>query len=249
MRRHLFVMGADLGAESVSIVGADRHHLVTVLRLRRGDELTLLDGRGAAAHAVIKSVGAQEVVAGITGPAETWPEPDLHITVAQALGKNDRFEQVVQHGTEVGASAFIPLVTERGVVRLDPNVLPAKLERWRQIAKNASEQCGRARVPEVLSQHTVAYVTREFARPAVVIMLEREGEPLRETLAREASRLEPDEPPRKVILLVGPEGGFTPTEIGVARAAGAHLCRCAEYTLRTETAALVAITRILNERK
>src|SRR5579871_3439825 len=117
--RRVFVDPAALASPTVLIDGPDAHHLLHVLRVRAGASLVLLDNQGQAFHADIVATERNTLTACLRDAAEVAPEPSIRITVAQALGKGDKFEQVVQHGTEVGASAFIPLQAERSVVRLN----------------------------------------------------------------------------------------------------------------------------------
>src|SRR5579862_7424639 len=133
--RRVFVDPASLASPTVVIDGPDAHHLLHVLRVRAGASLMLLDNQGHAFHADIVATDRNTLTACLRGAAEVAPEPSLHITVAQALGKGDKFEQVVQHATEVGASAFIPLQADRSIVRLSDREIDGKRARWSLIAK------------------------------------------------------------------------------------------------------------------
>jgi 16S rRNA (uracil1498-N3)-methyltransferase len=241
--RRLFLPHADLSADVVRIDGSDHHHLANVLRARVGESLTLLDDTGNAVHAEICAIGKQNLSARILGPADVAPEPPVHITVAQALGKGDRFEQAIQHATEAGASAFIPMRTDRAVVRLDGRDAGAKRARWSLVAKGAAEQAGRARIPSVSPLTTLADLSSRFADYALVLLLHPEGEPLVEALG--VGRWALGVSAQRLLLLVGPEGGFAPEEVKQVEAAGARVVSLGPHVLRTETAALVAVSQIL----
>ena len=231
----MFVSPGDLAADAAVIGGEAHHHLVHVLRVRVGEHIALLDGLGGAWEAMVEGADRRALRARLVGPLAALPEPAVGVTVAQALGKGDRFEQVVQHATEMGAAAFVPLVTQRTVVRIDPRDVEAKRARWRQIARGAAEQAGRARVPVVEPPATLETVAGRFGEFGAAILLHPEAP----RLGALASGTE------SVLLLVGPEGGFAPNELERAAAAGARLASLGLYVLRTETAALAALSRIL----
>jgi 16S rRNA (uracil1498-N3)-methyltransferase len=180
---------------------------------------------------------------------DTLPEPATHITVAQALGKFDKFEQVVQHGTEVGASQFVPIQAERSVVRLNNSDI--KLARWRQIARDAARQCGRSRVPIVtqpaesldLFSHDCELVLRGNSLPngqiRAFMHTDVESQSVRTLLSGLSER------PSEIAIAIGPEGGWSINEVTAALSSGWIAISLGRYVLRTETAALVAISRIL----
>lgn len=233
MARRLFVPDADLTAASLIITGPDHHHIVNVLRMEISEQLVLLDNRGGAVLARLSRVEKRECTAEIVGPVETSPEPAVHVTVAQAIGKGDRFEQVIQHGTEIGASSFIPMITERTVVRLDMKECQSKVARWQAVAKGAAEQCGRSRMPGVEMPAQFPAVLQAAEQCAHAWLLDQNGSAPNGTVAGAC------------IALVGPEGGFSPSEVQAARDRGVQVLSLGQYTLRTETAALVALSRIL----
>ncbi|MGC8666836.1 MAG: RsmE family RNA methyltransferase [Chthonomonadales bacterium] len=243
--RRLFLPDLPEAHGPVLIGGGDHHHLCNVLRLGRGDTLVLLDGKGLAYHAEIVEVRRDATVAKLVRPIPAPPEPPAEIWVAQALGKGNKFEQVIQHGTEVGASRFIPLVTERTIVRHGPDLPANRLTRWRQIARSAAEQCGRARIPVLEDLVSLPELVMRTERAHCAILLDGGGPPLARTL----SQLLPHGcvlPSGPILLIVGPEGGFTPAETAEALSRGVHCASLGPYTLRTETAALAAIARIVH---
>src|SRR5436190_931368 len=130
----IFLSSDQISGDRARITGSDHQHLACVLRAHPGERLLLLDNSGNAFQAILVSLHKTESLAQIETPVALPPEPVLFITAAQALGKGDKFEQVVQHGTEAGASAFIPIRAERGVVEIPASRLPDRLARWRQIA-------------------------------------------------------------------------------------------------------------------
>ena len=232
---------------SALVCGADHLHLARVLRIRTGDRVVLLDNLGGAFLGSVETIEKSRTLIGIIGPAETKPEPHTKITVAQALGKADKFEQVVQHGTEAGASSFVPVRSDHCVVdvRKESDRAAAQQARWKQIAKGAAQQCGRTFIPTVLEPVLSAKLFHDTCSndPIETIRLilhtEADSTPLRSTMESLTSR------PKSVYIAVGPEGGWSPSELSAAQSAGWRQISLGPYVLRMETAALVAISQIL----
>lgn len=239
--QRLFLPAAQFRADSASILGPDHLHLSRVLRARIGDKVILLDNQGNAFRAALVTIGKTESVAQIEARVELPPEPPIAITVAQALGKSDKFEQVVQHGTEAGASAFLPLRADRCVVDIPTAKVADRLARWRQIAKGAAEQSGRSRIPEVREPGSLTDLCRTASDgEAVVFLLHPAAASI--PLAKRVSFLTR---PARLIVAVGPEGGWSPAEVEAARAAHLDIVTLGPRILRTETAALIAVSQIL----
>lgn len=224
------------------ISGADHLHLARVLRARPGEEILLLDGLGGAYRSVLVQIDKRESEARILGAASPPPEPIVYISVGQALGKSDKFEQVVQHGTEAGASSFIPLRAERCVVDIPANRIEDRLSRWRLIAKGAAEQAFRSQIPTVYAPMRIAeFLSSEPVAGEMRILLhtDREAASLRTALAQQPDR------PAQIAVLVGPEGGWGQRDLADAAAAKCSIVSLGDRILRTETAALVAVSQIL----
>jgi 16S rRNA (uracil1498-N3)-methyltransferase len=239
MTPHLFVPCDQISEGIVRIIGSDHLHLTRVLRARCGETLIVLDNQGNAFRTVLVSIGKAETTARIESSVEMPPEPPVLITVAQALGKGDKFEQVIQHGTEARARAFIPVRAERCVVDIPADRVAERCARWRLIAKGAAEQSGRVRIPEVAAPCTFADLLRIMPEATPALLLHPEGVPLAAAL-----RCLPNPLPR-LLLAVGPEGGWSPAEGSAARAANWIPVTLGPHILRTETAALVALSQIL----
>lgn len=233
--RHVFLSLSALCQDPVPIEDDAFHHLFHVLRAKEGEEIVLLDNLGGAFRARLVAVEKRRALAKVLGTAETLPEPSLRVTVAQAIGKGDRFEVVLQHGTELGASAFIPLLAERSNVRIEPASIPAKIERWRRIVKGAAEQTRRARIPVVLEPEALGRILAREGEFGERVLLEHGAEPL------EAGSFAAE---NALLLVVGPEGGFSEAERAMALEAGLKRRSAGNYVLRTETAALAALARM-----
>jgi 16S rRNA (uracil1498-N3)-methyltransferase len=243
---HLFIAPEQITGETARIVGPDHLHLARVLRARPGESLVLLNGRGNAFQATLVAVDKTETLARIDSPLDLPSEPPIYITVAQALGKGDKFEQVIQHGTEVGASAFVPVQAERSVVEVPAGKVAERLARWRQIARSAAEQSHRLLIPQVMEPTSLARLLAGLSADTAVLLLHPAAEamPLAAVL-RERSRQ--SSAPQRLLLAVGPEGGWSPAERACCIATGSRplLVSLGTRVLRTETAALVAISQII----
>lgn len=215
--------------------GVEARHLGRVLRVRPGDAVVLFDGQGREAEATVRRVGPREVLleAGATRsvPAARWT-----LTLAAAVPGNVKWDEIVNQATQLGAGRIIPLVTERAVTRLSPQRWRSRQERLERVAVEAAKQCGTARVPALDPLTRWGDLLSAFPAHDLVLMatVEAPHEPLSSVLAE--SRAE------RVLLLIGPEGDFTPQEIRQAAAAGARRFSLGPTVLRCETAAAAALS-------
>ena len=217
-------------AARVELTRAERHYLLDVLRLRAGDELEVFDGEGGRHPARVEGDSALRL-----GPRRVDAARGAPVALAQALAKGEKMELVVEKATELGASEILPFASERSVVRLEGKRAEERVERWRRIAASAARQCGRADLPAVHPVGTLESVLDAAAqRGQRCLLLWEKARELR--LSQALARI--DGP---VVLVVGPEGGFSDAEAEVARARGAELVTLGPRVLRTETVALAAL--------
>ena len=236
MRRFYFDPQTRNGDE-VSLSDEESHHIVKVLRLSAGEHVELLDGQGSVYRAVIVGTG-RRVALRIEGIAATAPEPDKTLWVGQGILKGDKMDTVVQKCTELGVTRFTPFHSSRCQGRLDPVQARKKQERWQRIGLEACKQCLRLRVP--LLDGPVGY--------GKLLQGEAMGndQSLRLLFWEEEKELHVRDLPeigaaRSVVLLLGPEGGFTREEVELARTAGFRTVSLGERILRAETATLTAV--------
>src|SRR5690606_4362615 len=244
MQRY-FVPAGQWSDDAVRITGSDARHLAAVLRARPGERIIAADGLGRAAVAVITRVSPDEGVAGLERPIAETGEPAVRVTVAQGLPKGDKMETVIQKGTEVGAVRFIPFISRRTVVQLDGRKAEKRLERWSRIAKEAAEQAHRGVVPEVAPIATWRQLLNGTGNYAAAFFCYEKEEAL--AFRRHLAELKSRHPAPDVLLIVGPEGGFAEEEAREAVAAGCLPVILGRRILRTETAALVALSCIMYE--
>jgi len=247
MQRY-FVPPEQLRADTVFLEGDDAHHLQRVMRAEVGDQFICSNGLDREVQARITELAKGVVTAQIVKELPMNAEPAVQVWVAQSLPKGDKMELVIQKGTEIGAARFLPFLSERTVVQYDARKEARRTERWQKIAKEAAEQAHRNCVPQVeavLAWKELLQLAGEV--DAAWICYEKEdGQQLRPAIrqALAAGKLEPG---RRVLLAVGPEGGFTPQEIAAAEAAGFASVSLGARILRTETAAMVGLTCLFYE--
>jgi 16S rRNA (uracil1498-N3)-methyltransferase len=228
----LFVPDAAGAAVRLSIDEA--HHVAHVLRLEGGDPVIVFDGRGAEWDGLIMQVGKREVTVQLLDARAAVPEPALAVTLAVGLLKGDAMDDVVRDATALGAAVIVPMVTAHGVVPRRARGDEA-VARWQRVAVASAKQCGRAVVPEIRDVTTFAEVLRETA-PCKWICLEPEY-PGSERVVVPAGA-------DRAMLLVGPEGGWSPVEVATARLAGYHGLQLGPRVLRAALAPTVALGRV-----
>ncbi len=223
---------------TVALPAAAAHHLSRVLRLREGDPVVLFNGRGGEFAGKLDGVhGAEAQVAGLVfSPVER--ESPLHLVLAQGISRGERMDYTLQKAVELGIAEIVPIWTERTTVRSDPGRDEKRRAHWQGVAISACEQCGRNRVP-VIHNHMNLLEFFKFVAAGVRLLLHGEGT----TRLRDIADAEMQQQGR-IILLAGPEGGFTPNEVNAVTGAGFRAVRLGPRTLRTETAALAALAAI-----
>ncbi|WP_017728410.1 16S rRNA (uracil(1498)-N(3))-methyltransferase [Halalkalibacterium ligniniphilum] len=242
MQRY-FVAKEAITTKEVKITGDDVKHITRVMRMLPGDEIVCSDNDTRTVRCVIQSVSDAEVIAQIVESLEPNTELPIKVTVAQGLPKGDKLELVIQKGTELGAYAFLPFSAARSVVKWDQKKEKKKLERLEKIAKEAAEQSYRERIPIIhpsLSFSELQKRLPEYDR-CVVAYEESAKEGEAKALYATLSRLAPGE---SLLVLIGPEGGFTKEEIAYLEGSGCELCGFGPRILRTETAPLYVLAAV-----
>jgi 16S rRNA (uracil1498-N3)-methyltransferase len=246
-RHRFFVDPSLLGGERVALSGGQAHQISRVLRLKPGDRVVLVDGAGQEYTVVLDEVRSSAVTGAVEEVRPSRPEPRLTLTLYQALVPRDRFETVLQKGTEVGISRFVPVWCERSIVPGGEKIDAGRMERWRRIVTEAAEQCERGIVPEIGAAVRFPEALTQAAQdgPTLVAREREAARPLRSTLeAVSAGGLDGRS---RLSLFVGPEGGFSPAEIELARQQGAHTVSLGPRILRTETAGPILAALALYE--
>lgn len=231
-----FVRREAIEAGRVRFDAGETRHLARVLRLRPGALLEATDGEGRSFAVRLEALGPVTASGTIVSEAAAAPASPCAITLAQAILKGERMTWLVQKATELGVARIVPVVTARVVARPLAERADGRRARWERVAREAVKQCGRAVTPEIEAPRGFAEVVAEASRHDVAwLCWEGGGAPLAEA-ARAVGR------PRRVLLLIGPEGGFTQEEVELAGAAGARAIGLGPRILRAESAGLVAVT-------
>jgi 16S rRNA (uracil1498-N3)-methyltransferase len=218
----------------LTLTEAAANHLTRVLRLGPGATITLFDGHGGEYTAELLEAGKRHAVVKLGAHSPFEVESPLHITLAQGISKGDRMDYTIQKAVELGVSRIVPLNTERSVVNLRGDRLEKKLRHWQGIIIGACEQCGRNRLPELVAPRSLAQWLSEPG-DALSLTLDHRAETTIPALASSHS-------PHRVTLLVGPEGGLSESERTLASHSGYQGIRLGARVMRTETAALVAVS-------
>jgi 16S rRNA (uracil1498-N3)-methyltransferase len=243
MTRRFYIEPPALADDRITLPDALAHRLSRVLRLRAGDEVALFDGTGDEARVRLEEVTDRRLVAVVEERYEAPHESHTRVRLYQSITKGERFEWLLEKGTELGVSAFVPLVTARAVVKTAAE--GNRADRWRRIVVEAAEQCGRGAVPAVESPQPFAEALAS-ARGLLLLPFESAGHTAPNIRAAIDADVDALFALGEVSLFIGPEGGYEDAEIDQATAAGAKIVSLGDRVLRSETAGLVAATLVMD---
>ena len=227
-------------ADHLALSGSEAHHAADVLRVKAGDPVAVLDGAGGELACRGETVSRQKVEMEVQGRT-TEPPPPWQITLVQAIPKGKLFEAIIQKATELGVGRVVPLLSQRVTTHLEGGSIQAKAGKWRQTAVEAIKQCGQRWLPRVDPPATLpAWLARgETFDLTLVASLQDDSRHPRAYFPAGGRR------PRTVCVWIGPEGDFAPEEMEAIQGAGALPMTLGPLVLRSETAALCALS-ILN---
>jgi 16S rRNA (uracil1498-N3)-methyltransferase len=229
-----FFVDAPIQSDRATLTGQEAHHLLHVLRATKGQRVTLFDGSGQEFTAEVERLGRSDVELLVVNRAAIDREPRLHLTLAVALPKGDRQKWLVEKAVEIGVAQLVPLEVARGVAQ----PAEAALDRLRRSVIEASKQCGRNRLMEILpGQAWTAFLAAHAHMPCRSIA-HPSPDSRSSTLALPSDF-------RNAAAAIGPEGGFTEDEVSAAIAQGWQPLDLGPRILRIETAALVVAARII----
>lgn len=224
------LIDAEVGTV-VALSEQEQHHLVRVLRLQEGARVQVADGSGSSAGGRLVNAAVE-----VTSPPVREPIAIPELWVAQALPKGRKLDEVIQQLTELGVDGIAPVVAERSITRPAGGKYPRLVERWEAVARAASEQSRRPRRPRVCAPRPFETLLKEEFngdRSGVGLLADPSGAPLPTVLAELGARPRID----RLVLVVGPEGGFTPAELAAFDAIGGLRVGLGPTVLRTEHAA------------
>jgi 16S rRNA (uracil1498-N3)-methyltransferase len=227
--------------DALVLTGGEAHHCRNVLRLEPADKVVLFDGQGREITAEIVSSDAAEIHLRKLHHAQTSPLR-CRITLGQAIPKGKNMDLIVQKAVEIGAAEIAPILSDRTVVRLDDENAAAKQAKWQSIAIEAAKQCGQNWLPQVQTPKTLAQFFQDHRRFDLQLIgsLQSDALHLKKILAQFSA--EHGDRPRNVLMLVGPEGDFTPAELSLARSQGCRPISLGPIVLRVETAAIYCLS-------
>jgi 16S rRNA (uracil1498-N3)-methyltransferase len=229
------------------LLGKDQAHQIrSVLRMSPEQHIVILDNQGSEYDVVLTSVRSGEVIGEVTQKRQAAGEPGVQITLFQSLLTREKLEFVLQKCTEVGVTRFVPVITQRALVR-ETAIKPEKLDRWQRIITEAAEQSHRGRIPDLLPPVSFEKILPDLRNFDRCLIACEPAEDRQRLALRQALRTDKQTVPGSIAILIGPEGGFTEQEVVAAKENGAIPITLGPRILRTETAAIVAATLILYE--
>ncbi|QAS54142.1 16S rRNA (uracil(1498)-N(3))-methyltransferase [Halobacillus litoralis] len=242
MQRY-FIGEEHWGHRKVTIYGEDLHHISRVMRMTSGDQLIGIHPEEGPALCKILNVTEDGAECAVLEWLEEDKELPIQVTIVAGLGKGDKLEHIVQKGTELGAFEFIPFQADRSVAKWDKKKVPKKIQRLQKIAKEASEQSERSHVPEVCTVHTLQQVSQLKDRYHWWLYA-YENEARKKEHQSLATRLKLVRPGEKVIVIFGPEGGFSEKEVSHLEEKNFLSVRLGPRILRMETAPLYFLSSL-----
>jgi 16S rRNA (uracil1498-N3)-methyltransferase len=223
--------------------GSEAHHAREVLRMKAGEKLVLFNGQGREITVEIVDLSGAEIRLRKLHEAETQPL-QCRIVLGQAIPKRKNMELIVQKAVEIGAAEIAPIISDRTIVQVDSESATQKQSKWRQIAIEAAKQSGqnwlpRVRTPRKLTE-LFSMASQESFDLRLIGSLQPDARHLKKIL-EDYSR-EHELRPRSVLMLIGPEGDFTPAELSLARRHGCQPITLGPIILRVETAAIYCLS-------
>ena len=239
---HFFVDPGQIGKDNVQITGQDAQHIGLALRMKPGEEICVRTGQDSLVYRCrILQVTPDLVEAQIMWKEDQDAELPSDIRLFQCLPKSDKMEWIIQKAVELGAKEIIPVESRRSIVRLSGSKAENKVRRWNAVSESAAKQSGRALVPQVHSVLSFGEAIR-YASGLDVLLFPYE---MAEGMDHTRNVLKEIVPGRSIGIFIGPEGGFDPSEVDLAKQNGAKIITLGKRILRTETAGMALIASLM----
>jgi 16S rRNA (uracil1498-N3)-methyltransferase len=249
MPEHFYVKPSDISERQLTVSGDEARHIANVLRHKRGDRVVFVDGQGGEYECSLEAVSAYSVTARIINRSRKGREPIRQVTLAQAVPKGTRMDLVIEKGTELGVHAFIPLISETSVVKPE-NDLPIAGEavegrqaRWQRLAVAAMKQSLRSVLPKIHEPTELSRLWEQCDSYDLVLMADESEKRL--SIAQAFQTIPANKEVRKVLCIVGPEGGFSDEERRKAAEKHVKTVTLGPRRLRAETAGLAMAALVL----
>lgn len=244
--RQFFVEETQVYKPYIDILGTDVNHILHVLRLKKGENIQIVNKQTHEQYIVeIIQYDEQKVTTQIIQKLEENVESNVQIDIYQGIPKSDKMEWIIQKTTELGASSIIPTAMERCVVKLNEKDAKKKIERWQKIAEGAAKQSKRTKIPTIEPIIKIADVVKKIQEyDAFIVAYEEEN---KQTLKSVLQNIKKANEPLKIGILIGPEGGIDKKEIMQLQQTNAKIVTLGKRILRTETAPIVMTANIMYE--
>lgn len=233
-----YIPPASWNLDQLTLDEGETHHALDVLRMNQGEKAVVFDGRGHEATVELAAVTKKSVTLRKLHHAKA-PPVACQITLAQAVPKGKNMDLIVQKAVELGASAIAPLLSERTIVQVEEEEAGRKQQKWQAVAIEAAKQCGQNWLPQVDAPRSLKDFFAQNRRYDLMLIasLQPDALHLKKLLGELGEKR-----PKTVLILVGPEGDFTPAEIGLAKSHGCRPITLGPIVLRTETAAFYCLS-------
>jgi 16S rRNA (uracil1498-N3)-methyltransferase len=238
MTRRFFISPNDITGDTATLTGQDAKHLKSVLRLAPGDPVILVDGKDTEYKGIIRSIESDKVDVAIRGKKISDAESPVQIVVGQALLKDKKMDGLIRQLTELGISHWIPFTATRSIPRPPKKRIDSRLDRWRKISAEALKQCRRGRTVEIASPMNFEDMLDQSTDCDLKLIFWEQATVSLENL--KSSETQPS--PHKIMVIFGPEGGFTQQEVQSANTAGFVTASLGPRILKAETATIAGST-------
>lgn len=239
---HFFVKTADINSDKITVNEKQTvHHLVKVLRSKVGETLLLVDENQTQYETKIVEICSDSIVAQIIKKEKSAHFLNINLYLAQGVLKSDAQSLIIQKATELGVKGIIPLITDNTVVK--HSVVDAKIDKWKKTVFEAVKQCERTDIPEIFSRCTLKELLKDPEYDVKIACVERSRKSSMKNFLRE---LKPEKN-TKIVVIIGPEGGFSKTETEMLEKYGAAKVSLGKLILRAETAVITALSNVIYE--
>lgn len=236
-----FVDKNQISDKKISITGDDFNHIKNVLRMKEGEEISVMvNGDDTEYRCEISGYDEDEVICTLLFMKKSNVELPCEITLYQALPKSDKMELIIQKAVELGASRIVPVATKRAVVKLEGSKEDKKIARWNSISQAAAKQSKRAVIPEVTQVMSFKEAVSDSRQSDIKLIPYELADPDSMNITR--SVINDIQPGKKVAIFIGPEGGFADEEVELAMAEGITPITLGHRILRTETAGFTVLS-------
>ncbi len=235
----IFVPLEDIEKKQGIKLNADKsHYLTSVLRCKKGDAISVIDGKGKAYEAAIADISKENVFIDVINEIQLDTESSLNLILCQGILKGEKMDLIIQKATELGVKEIIPLITERCIVKET-----RKVKRWQKIAEESAEQCGRTVIPTIHEpvEFRLLFTVHCSQQMNGFIFWEEGGLSLKDAISKLAIHPSAYSP---IYLFVGPEGGFTAEEVDLSEEHGLIKTTLGKRVLRAETAAIASVALV-----